>query len=133
MKYAKKYCVKYIFLLACYLNKYHPRNKEDIYKGIKFRIRKSPNIYFINASCEDIDILLNYDLQKLYKFYIIKGYDINTLIKDYVNYCKIDILKSKSKIDILDTILHELDNLLDGKDVIDYDSYNNISKSINIE
>ena len=131
LKYAKKYNVNMIFLLGCNLNKYQGKNREDIYNGIKLRAFKSKMIDFINASIEEnetLDFLPNYDLGTFYKYYVYRNISISNIIKEYVNYCKIDILKNKNKDDQLNIIINELDMLSKGKESLDYESYETIYK-----
>ena len=135
LKYIKQHDVNYVFLLGCNINSYCNSNKEDIYNGIKLRSNKYSNINIINSSIEEnesLDFLINYDLIKLLNYYKSNNNDINTLISDYVNYCKIDILKNKDKEDIIKTLLSELDNILNNNDTLDYKCYEKISNIINL-
>jgi len=129
IKYAKQYNINYIFLIGCNLKKYgNDKTIQELYNGIKLRTLKmtNKNIYMINGSVEgeeDLDFLPTYDLIKLYQTYIVNNKDIKDVIMDYVNYCKIDLLKKESKEKIIEVLYDQLNNIMLGKDVLDYTNY----------
>lgn len=131
LKYIAINKIQTVFLVCCNLNKYIDSDKKIICDGIKKRLAKHNNINFINASIEEnelLDFVPNYDLIKMYTYYKKNNFDTNTLVKDYINFCKIDSMNRQTKQSAILTLFGELNNIINYASEFDYDKYIYVKK-----